>query len=525
MLAFGIRYLTGSVAATEPDSHERAEWPPHPGRVFMALAAAHFETGGEPVEREALLWLETLDPPLINAAPHSERALVTHYVPVNDSAGPSKAEIPGIPLTRERQPRTFARALPESDTVYLSWSGVEPARLTRQALEALCGKVTRIGHSSSLVQMWLAEAGETGSPTWVPREGRSAIRLRVPGPGTLLELERRYNGRTVADFADLLATASDETDRKAQKAAKKRIREEFGGEDPPRVRPHLSIYCGYTAPLDAAEPPAPAGTVLDPGIHVLRLERHDGPYATLDLCSMASVIERLREAILSRSDGLPVQVRELLSGHDHSGAPLGRPHLAFLPLAFVGHPHADGHLLGVALAFPTETSAEDRRSAYRAIGAVRRLLLGPLGSWDLVPSAGSIPSLGLRPETWTASEEGARHWASVTPVVFDRHPKGDDRTAYEREVAEMIAATCAHVGLPTPCEVIPTPVSAHPGAPPARSFPRLRRKDGSQRRQVHAKLVFEQKVRGPLLLGAGRYRGYGLFRPMHEAGGPRRSRE
>lgn len=50
--------------------------------------------------------------------------------------------------------------------------------------------------------------------------------------------------------------------------------------------------------------------------------------------------------------------------------------------------------------------------------------------------------------------------------------------------------------------------------PPAPSFPRLPRKDGSLCRHAHAILVFAERVVGPLLLGAGRYRGYGLCRPV-----------
>lgn len=46
------------------------------------------------------------------------------------------------------------------------------------------------------------------------------------------------------------------------------------------------------------------------------------------------------------------------------------------------------------------------------------------------------------------------------------------------------------------------------------AFPRLRRKDGSERRHTHAILVFDEPVRGPILVGAGRYRGYGFCRPM-----------
>jgi CRISPR-associated protein Csb2 len=115
MLAFGIRYLNGFVAArTAPDDLE-AEWPPHPGRVFMALAAAHFQTGADPGEREALLWLQSLkkdgEPaaPCIVAPDAMQRGVVSHYVPVNDKAGPSTAMLQSAPLTRERQPRTFAR--------------------------------------------------------------------------------------------------------------------------------------------------------------------------------------------------------------------------------------------------------------------------------------------------------------------------------------------------------------------------------------------------------------------------------
>ena len=46
------------------------------------------------------------------------------------------------------------------------------------------------------------------------------------------------------------------------------------------------------------------------------------------------------------------------------------------------------------------------------------------------------------------------------------------------------------------------------------AFPRLNRKDGSDRRHTHAILVFEEPVRGPILIGAGRYRGYGLCRAL-----------
>ena len=41
MFSLGIRYLCGWAMATHPSERDRPEWPPHPDRVFMALAAAH----------------------------------------------------------------------------------------------------------------------------------------------------------------------------------------------------------------------------------------------------------------------------------------------------------------------------------------------------------------------------------------------------------------------------------------------------------------------------------------------------
>lgn len=516
MFALGIRYLTGFVAATEPDSHERAEWPPHPGRVFMALAAAHFQTGADPAEREALTWLEEIDcAPAIRAADCIERAVVTHYVPVNDKAGPSKALLQSVPLTRERQPRTFARAFLEDDTVYLAWPSVELPEPQRSALERLCAKVTRIGHSCSLVQLWLAAENEIGEINWMPDEDRSIAHLRVAGPGTLGELERRYNRQAVEAFADLQVAAEDDSDKKAQHAAKKRLKEQFAGGAPAQLRPRLSLYRGYARAAAGGDAPAAPGTVFSPHPIVLTLEPEDGPYRHLDLLSVLAVAQRWREAVLTHSNGLPDRIREILSGHNRDGPPLDGPHLAFFPLAFVGHEHADGRLLGMALTLPADISHDDRRMALRAVGNARRLALGRLGVWKIAPEANASPTWSLRPQVWTAHPEGATHWSTVTPVVFDRHPKTDHRSEYQRETAAMIVNACTRIGLPKPREVIVTQVSAHLGVPPAFAFPRLRRKDGSERRHAHAILIFEKPVCGPIIVGAGRFRGYGFCRPLN----------
>ncbi len=531
MLALGIRYLNGFSAASESDNRAQAEWPPHPGRVFMALAAAHFQTGADPAERQALLWLEALErngqpaAPSIVASQEIQRDVVRHYVPVNDKpiwkkdpAKPKKKPEPPLQsapgIMRNRNERTFTRAWLENDTVYLIWPEVDPDESVRFALEGLCAKVTRIGHSSSLVQMWLARPEEIGDPNWVPDEDRAEVRLRLAPSGTLEYLEQRYNEKAVETFTALKVTAENASDKKAQKKAKKRLEEEFSNGPPAQLRPQLSFYQGYARPQGASMTSSAPGTVFSPHLIILKLEREEGVYRQLDLACVPAVTQRWREALLSQCNDLPPAVRTTLSGHDIDGNPLDSPHLAFVPLAFVGHEHADGHLVGMGLAFLKDLPPDDRRGVLQAVNRVRRLKIGRLGIWRVEAVTEAQPPWNLRAGVCTAHPEGAAQWSTVTPVVFDRHPKSKDRRAYQLEVAAMVAQCCLRIGLPQPREIIATPVSAHLGTPPSHAFPRLLRKDGSQRRHTHAILVFDEPVCGPILIGAGRYRGYGLCRPL-----------
>jgi CRISPR-associated protein Csb2 len=109
--------------------------------------------------------------------------------------------------------------------------------------------------------------------------------------------------------------------------------------------------------------------------------------------------------------------------------------------------------------------------------------------------------------------------------VLNRHPKTDpeeDRVAWFNEIALTVAASCEHIGLPKPVEIDIDKTSWHRGAPRAKpgmgGFPLLPGKPGAPaRQQVHVWLRFAQPIEGPLLIGAGRYRGYGLCKPWQKA--------
>jgi len=208
MFGIGIRYLMGwAMAAADGAKKEAPEWPPHPDRVFMALAAAWFESGQAQVEGEALRWLEQLSPPCLRASECRPRQLVTHFVPVNDTSTPFEDEKKGrlampsgdLPLGRPRRPRSFPVAIPFDPEVHLIWTEDIPAT-HRVALENLCRSVGNIGHSASLVQVWVDPSPPAA--TLIPVQGMASHRLRVFGPGRLDDLERCLNRAAWVDFHD-----------------------------------------------------------------------------------------------------------------------------------------------------------------------------------------------------------------------------------------------------------------------------------------------------------------------------------
>lgn len=532
MLALGIRYLTGTVAASDVQDRTKPEWPPHPRRVFMAMVAAHYQTGGSPDEREALLVLEEQPAPSIYAGESSIRPSVTHFVPVNDRGGlTSEAPLSTAPgLTRERQPRTFARAWLADEIVFLAWPDSKLAPKQQMALASLCGKVTRIGHSQSLVQMWMQNAPPEGLPAWQPDEFTPTAQLRVAGPGLMEYLDQAFNKAAVEDFwrmeeatatPDPEPTGDKNADRAAKNEAKKfraaaktKMAATFADSKvPPRLWPDQSLWHGYSRPTETPKADIP-GTVFDPALLVLQLTRRNSSYRSLDSATTLAVARRLRDALhgLCEISGTPAP--ELLTGHRANGSATDRPHLAFLPLLFTGHPHADGRLMGMGLAFPHKTNPDDRRTILRALAELGKngLVLGRLGEWAI--GRPESPGATLLPNSWTGAPAGRKEWATVTPFVFDKHAKAKDLGTYREEIAASIRLACERVGVRVPVRVIVTPTSAHLGIPPAHAFPRLQRKDGSERRHCHAILEFDEPIVGPLVIGAGRYLGYGFCRPI-----------
>lgn len=520
MFSIALRYLNGwAMAAADGKKKEQIEWPPHPDRVFMALAAAWFETGEDALEGEALRWLETQPPPAIVASDASLRRIVTSYVPVNDAQTSRKAPASNalgklkdagldvLPEFRSRQPRAFPTAIPHDPTVHLSWDSTPPDQL-REAMASLLAKLTHVGHSASLVQAWITE--QVPAANWVATDELAEHRLRVPHAGRLDLLKKACNREAVLAYADLISR-KQRAKGKEKNLIQATIKERFGAT-PPRSLPTPTSGCwqGYGRP-QTVEAPSPSSNLFDPRLLILRLNGRRLPLqATLKLTAA------LRGALMKRCADQPPP--EWFSGHRADGRPSRDAHLALLPLPFVGSEHADGHILGVALALPAGLDTQEAARCLEpflfdeyGLPVRRRVFDGPRLDCGIELENREQPPKTLLASRWTTS---ARTWASVTPVALDRHYDGRDKW---QRAAEEVKAACQRIGLPRPRAVMLHPVSLLEGAPHAREFPRLTRKsDGGKRDHSHAVLIFDEPVQGPVMLGAGRFRGYGLCLPMDQ---------
>ena len=291
---------------------------------------------------------------------------------------------------------------------------------------------------------------------------------------------------------------------------KTRLAERFpDGQPATPMRPPPGSWQGYGRPPKGPPEPAPH-SVFDPRIVVIGITG-----ARLALPGTLRLTAALRGLLMRDCPEQPPP--EWLSGHRREGEPTSEPHVALAPLPFVDSQHADGRIMGLALVLPRKLAPQEAgrclepvlRDTNTCLPKEQRLFGGEWFECAIDLETRERPPLNLKPETWTSPSSV---WASVTPVVLNRHFKGNNKW---EQAAESVKDACEHIGVPRPREVMLHPVSRVVGVPHAREFPRLTRKrDGGRQSHSHVVLVFDEPVGGPVLVGAGRFRGYGLCRPM-----------
>jgi CRISPR-associated protein Csb2 len=250
-----------------------------------------------------------------------------------------------------------------------------------------------------------------------------------------------------------------------------------------------------------------------------------------DIRAAALVGKALRCALMSgyKRNGQQGAIPAVVSGHAADRSPTAAPHLAIAPLAFLGPQFADGRVLGFALIPPAESKLLDDdnfRNALRAVAAWkehsgRRELNLTCGSFNLAFSLsveGTRRSLDPAPYVATA-----KTWATCTPIVLDRHLKTKGNEERDSEIVSLVRYACANIGLPEPMRISAGKHSAVQGASSAYPSGRAPRWTGwrlpqslGTRQLTHAVIQFCEPVRGPVILGAGRFVGLGLCRALDQ---------
>lgn len=514
---FGIEvnFLTGRYVATAHNDRKRAEWPPHTSRLFSAMVSAWAEGGQDATEQRALEWLEYQEPPNISAPHATCRRTVSHYVPVNDTtiitssknegAAIISAEKAGntnprnalelFPEKRKKQKRFYPSVTPHSARVTYVWRQA-PQDDVMKTLDNILNRVTRLGHSSSLVSCRVS-ADPPVTNYILSKFGESIRAIRSGQVRALVNQHSRHQGfrRRSLPYESAQYVRKDDND--AQRS------------------PYLA--------------PNTSGDWV-----VLKLEPDSRFWPSTQTTRIAT---KLRTIIL---DHMEDPIPEEVSGIDPDGTPTTRSHVAFIPLPYAGFPHADGRILGIAISVPRSLKDESRRAVYRAIGNWEKshamdktsgddMAIKPglkLGDLYVSRQVGPEPLISLRQGTWSRK---SRRWISVTPISLPRHPgslgrgSASARAAAWKEAESAIMLSCEHVGLPRPLKVVASNDPFTPGSYPATRYPpfmqKSRKGDPIRRKLIHASITFEEMVSGPMMIGTGRFVGLGLMHPMPDDGG------
>jgi CRISPR-associated protein Csb2 len=420
-----------------------------------------------------------------------------------------------LPAAAERkQARTFPSVCPDDPIVYMAWDA-SPTAAVRRALDGLASRVTRLGHSSSFVRLAWVETPR--APTWIPDpHGELTLRwveepLRdqqgnvMEGTGQLAALDAAFELHR--GTANRVLPSVPVNYRRCDDAARTAAVPESNvfGSDWVVFELLGSRRLPVVRAVDAAL--ALRGAALR--------RAHD------ELCGCDLWQDRSQPPSCAEAQDCYKKLPAVLTGHEHDCSRARRPHVAFVALPFVGFPHADGSILGVAAILPRGLTGGDRRAVLRALGCVTRLTLAPGLAFEVRRAAEPRPRLRtLDPLLW--AREGVV-WGTVTPILLDRFPGNlrsrnpDAALKAEREAESAILEACERIGLPPPRAVSLT-APCFDGSVAAERFRRRDRRGLPPRVRVHALIDFGTAIRGPVLLGAGRYVGLGLCRPFLEGG-------
>jgi len=501
------RILLITVRLHEGRYHGTGDWPPSPARLFQALVAG--VGSGGPLgsqESKALGWLESRDPPVIASPLVTDGQLVKNYVPNNDldAVGGDARRIGEIRAAKIIRPRMF-----DTDVPFMYAWGYDhddESDIQAHSICSLAERLYQFGRGVDLAWAWGEvldnEEVEARLPSYPgliyrPSDGGTGQILACPKPGSLKSLQARY-------------AASRQRFKTEQHG--KLVKQLFS--QPPKP---LFVRVAYDSPPSRR-------------IYELRLADTKTSLGAWPLARASNLIVRLRDGAVERlRQALPRQKSEIervLVGRKADGDDDGPTSLRvrMVPLPSIGHRHADHEIRRLLVEVPPgcPVRADDVHWAFSGL----ELFAGETGATQpltVTPSAdeGIFAHYGIGKRVF-------RVWRTVTPVALpeparrrridpgraaEEAKNGAERTAEQSRAAGAVVQALRLAETRTLAEVIRVqrePFEANgdrvEAFAPGTRF--------AKERLWHVQIKFSEPIKGPLLIGDGRFLGLGLFAPM-----------
>jgi CRISPR-associated protein Csb2 len=539
-LCISIRFIQPFPLFHGRRNAEQPEWPPSPMRAFQAIInAASLRARGRPLApevRQALQAMEVLQPLII--APRATLSSVGYraYVPHNQYdlvlAALHRGMEPSTEAFRklngsvraEKDFRPMRIELVSDDIPTLHYlyaidaTTLDPDEL----LSAIRPSVRAITHLGWGIDQVVADATlidrasvRLSGERWLP-SAQTGRRLRVHRTGSLDALTKRY-GQFVNRLKDGWTPVAP-----------------FAGDDFDQIR--------YRRDTDPVPRPYVVFKLLDENDDTIR-------YPHAKLIHIAGMVRHLAIKAMDAENGNPppwienaaLWVSCVVRGKRDESAGDDHKQFSYVPLPSIGHAHADAMIRNIMIVAPLGMERELNYLAEHLDG----LALEPEGDPE---NADSTPFLSRRvalqkftpPRRKFISEcylGSSSAWETVTPVILDginRRSKNDKPETIAMLTNKLVCKALARAGIEAPCEFTWQKIPFLKNCLSAHEYDRHGKPTGyfrptylEGRTAVHVRLRFGRRevdgdpnsrwieappgVSGPLMIGAGRHCGFGLF--------------
>jgi len=503
-------YLAIHVRAHEGRYYGEGDDPPSPFRLFQALVAGAGISG--PIDQqtgEALTWLERLpDAPIVASPRLTHGQAVTMFMPNND-LDKFKGDVRNIGKTRTDtkvwRPRHFDAMVP---WIYV-WPITADGEVHANTICALCEKLYQLGRGVDMAWAWGDVLDEALLNARLA-EYEGIVLRPSPGDGRLLAVPCEGSFRSLVD-----------------RHGAARFQRRSDGERVSGLHPD-AMFVQQPKPiyrqLSYESPPARH-------LFQLRSSTDSERLVAWPLEGASSLVVAAREAARAcLTKAMPNRVHDVdryLVGRKPDGSNAVPPEnrIRIIPIPSIGMHYADRAIRRLLVEVPAACPlrSEDVRWAFSGAalfdsdtGEVKDILLSPTAEDDMLRHYG----LGV----------GARVFRSVTPVVL---PEDGKRRRIEpsRKLAE------AKHGLERVVEISRARAGVvqalrHGGVTAKVESIRLQREpfqsvgsrveafaEGTRfakERLWHVEIAFGEPVKGPLVLGDGRFLGLGLMAPVRD---------